>query len=99
VESELPSYQGAFDDIQATLTITCPPGGCDPWDRVSSIEVKGHNGEWYEIIRYLTPYGVACGHNIDLTDFMSLLQGKVTFRGNLGTQGNGFLYTLRLDYA
>ena len=99
VESELPSYQGAFDDIQATLTITCPPGGCDPWDRVSSIEVKGHNGEWYEIIRYLTPYGVACGHSIDLTDFMSLLQGKVTFRGNLGTQGNGFLYTLRLDYA
>ena len=98
VESELPSYLGAFDAIQATLTITCPPGGCDPWDRVSSIEVKGHNGEWYQIIRYLTPYGVACSHDIDLTDFMSLLHGKVTFRGNLGTQGNGFLYSLNLDY-
>lgn len=99
VDGILPSFVGTFNEIQATLNITCPPGGCDPWDRVSSIDVKGHNGEWYEIIRYLTPYGVACNHQIDLTDFMSLLQGKVTFRGNLGTQGNGFLYTLELDYA
>lgn len=98
VEAELPSYVGAFDSIYGTLTIDCPPGGCDPWDRVSTLSVKGHDGEWYEIIRYLTPYGVACSHEIDLTDFMSLLQGKVTFRGNLGTQGNGFLYTLDLDY-
>ena len=98
VEATLPSYVGAFDSIYATLNIDCPPGGCDPWDRVSSLSVKGHNGEWYEIIRYLTPYGVACSHNIDLSDFMSLLQGKVTFRGNLGTQGNGFLYSLNLAY-
>jgi hypothetical protein len=98
VEAELPSYQGAFDHIQGMLDITCPPGGCDPWDRVSSIEVRGHNGEWYEIIRYLTPYGVACNHEIDLTDFTSLLQGKVRFRVNLGTQGNGFLYSLDLEY-
>jgi hypothetical protein len=98
VEAELPSYVGAFNAINATLNIDCPPGGCDPWDRVSQVSVKGHNGEWYEIIRYLTPYGVACSHNIDLTDFMSLLQGKVTFRGDLGTQGNGFLYSLDLDY-
>lgn len=98
VEAELPCYAGAFDEITATLDITCPPGGCDPWDRVSGIEVKGHNGEWYEIIRYITPYGVACGSSIDLTDFMSLLQGKVAFRFYLGTQGNGFEYTLNLSY-
>lgn len=98
VEAELPCYAGAFDEIVATLDITCPPGGCDPWDRVSGIEVKGHNGEWYEIIRYITPYGVACGSTIDLTDFMSLLQGKVAFRYYLGTQGNGFEYTLNLSY-
>jgi len=98
VEAELPSYQGAFNHIQGMLDISCPPGGCDPWDRVSSMEVQGHNGEWYEIIRYLTPYGVACQHEIDLTDFMSLLQGKVRFRVNLGTQGNGFLYSLDLEY-
>lgn len=98
IEGVLPSYVGAFDQIQGFLDISCPPGGCDPWDRVSSVEAQGHNGEWYEIIRYLTPYGVACDHEIDLTDFMSLLQGKVRFRVNLGTQGNGFLYTLNMDY-
>lgn len=97
-EGILPSYQGAFDQIMGTLDIGCPPGGCDPWDRVSSVEARGHNGEWYEIIRYLTPYGVACDHQIDLTDFESILQGKIRFRVNLGTQGNGFLYSLNLDY-
>jgi hypothetical protein len=100
VETELPSYVGAYNKIEGNLVIECPTGGCDPWDRVSSIDVKGHNGEWIEIIRYITPYGVACNkHNIDLTDFMSILQGKVTFRVNLGTLGNGFLYTLNLNYT
>jgi len=99
VEVELPSYQGAYNNIMGTLNIVCPTGGCDEWDRVSSVEVKGHNGVWYEIIRYITPYGVACNHEIDLTDFMSLLHGKVTMRFNLGTQGNGFEYNLDLDYT
>ncbi len=99
VEVELPSYQGAFDKIIGTLDIVCPTGGCDEWDRVSSVEVKGHNGVWYEIIRYITPYGVACNHEIDLSDFMSLLHGKVTMRFNLGTQGNGFEYNLNLNYT
>lgn len=98
VEAELPCYVGAFDQIIATLDITCPSGGCDPWDRVSGVEVKGHNGEWYEVIRYITPYGVACSHTVDLTDFMSILQGKVAVRFYLGTQGNGFEYTLTLSY-
>ncbi|MBK9016554.1 MAG: T9SS type A sorting domain-containing protein [Saprospiraceae bacterium] len=98
MEAELPSYLGAFNKITAYLNIECPPGGCDPWDRISGIEIKGHNGEWYELFRYITPYGVACSHSIDVTDFMSALQGKIRFRVNLGTLGNGFLYSLTLDY-
>ncbi|MFD2890486.1 LamG-like jellyroll fold domain-containing protein [Flavobacterium chuncheonense] len=99
VEVTLPSFVGAYSQINGTLNIDCPSGGCDPWDRVSHVEVQGHDGNWYEIIRYLTPYGVACSHNINLTDFMSLLQGKVKFRFTLGTSGNGFLYTLNLQYV
>lgn len=98
VEADLPSYIGAFDKITGSLYIDCPTGGCDPWDRVSSIEAQGKNGEWYEIIRYLTPYGVSCQSEIDLTDFASLLKGKTKFRVNLATQGNGFLYSLELNY-
>lgn len=98
VESDLPSYIGAYDQIIGKLQIGCPTGGCDPWDRVSHVEVQGKDGQWYEIIRYLTPYGVACNSQIDLTDFASLLLGKTKFRVTLGTQGNGFLYTLKLEY-
>ncbi len=98
VTVELPTSVGGYDQVLATLHIDCPSGGCDPWDRVSHVEVKGKDGEWHEIIRYVTPYGVACDHQVDLTDFISLLQGKTTFRYTLGTYGNGYLYSMDLTY-
>jgi len=98
VEVTLPSFMGAYDSIIGNLIIECPSGGCDPWDRISHVQLQGHDGKWHEIIRYITPYGVACDHQVDLTDFTSLLQGTVKFRFVLGTQGNGFLYSLNLDY-
>ncbi len=94
----LPAHVGAYDQIIGKLYITCPPGGCDPWDRVSSIKVKSHEGTWVEIIRYITPYGVPCSHEIDLTDFFPILQGKVEMKADLLTFGNGFEYTLDLEY-
>lgn len=94
----LPSYVGAFDTIIATLTITCPTGGCGPYDRVASIDARGHDGQWFEIIRYITPYGVACTHRINLADYQSLLQGKVTFRANCTTLDNGFVFALKFDF-
>ena len=100
VDAELPSFMGAFDQIIGTLEVTCPAagGGCGEWDRVASVEARGHNGEWIEIIRYITPYGVPCSHSIDLTDYMSLLQGKVSFRVNCATLDNGYDYSLTLNY-
>ncbi|MCB0570604.1 MAG: T9SS type A sorting domain-containing protein [Phaeodactylibacter sp.] len=97
-EAELPSYLGAFDQVTATLQVSCPSGGCGPWDRVAWVEAKGHNGQWVEIFRYITPYGTPCSHTIDLTDYMSTLQGKIAFRLNCETLDNGFLYELRFDY-
>lgn len=101
VDAELPSYLGAFGQITGTLEVQCPAagGGCGEWDRVASVDAKGHNGQWIEIIRYITPYGVPCSHEIDLTDYMSLLQGKVSFRVNCGTLDNGYDYYLTLNYT
>lgn len=99
VDAELPSYMGAYDQITATLEVSCPTGGCGEWDRVASLDARGHDGEWVEIIRYITPYGVPCSHVIDLTDYMSILQGKVSFRVNCGTLDNGYLYDLTLNYS
>ena len=98
VDAELPSYLGAFDKITATLKVHCPTGGCGAWDRVASVDARDKEGNWFEIIKYITPYGVACSHNIDLTDYASILQGKVAFRVNCATLDNGFLYDLSFDF-
>ena len=98
VDAELPCYMGAFDQIVATLEVNCPDGGCGEWDRVASIDARGYDGKWVEIIRYITPYGVACSHTIDLTDYMSILQGKVSFRLNCSTLDNGYLYDLKFNF-
>jgi hypothetical protein len=99
VEADLPSFLGSFDQVTATLAVTCPPGGCGEWDRVASVDARGHDGQWFEIIRYITPYSTACSHVIDLSDYMSLLQGKVDFRFNCSTLDNGYYYSLTLNYG
>jgi hypothetical protein len=98
VEAELPSFQGAFNKVKAVLQVKCPTGGCGEWDRISSIDAKTHDGRWVEIIRYITPYGTACSHELDVTDYMSALQGKIAFRLNNGTLDNGYLYNLKFTY-
>lgn len=98
VEAELPSYLGAFGQITAVLQLACPEGGCGEWDRVASIDAQGHDGKWVEIIRYITPYGTPCNHSLDVTDFMSILQGKILLRFNCGTLDNGYLWNLNFNF-
>lgn len=87
----LPQSVGAYDRITAHLNVTCPSvaGGCDDWDRLASVEARAPNGEWVEIIRYITPYGVPCDHSLDVTDFASLLQGNTPIRMYIDTWGTG----------
>ncbi|MDO5656219.1 MAG: discoidin domain-containing protein [Flavobacteriaceae bacterium] len=88
---EMPQFTGAYEQIMAEFNVTCPsvPGGCDDWDRLGYLQIKNPDGEWVELIRYITPYGVACSHELDVTDFASLLQGKVEFRMYIDTWGTG----------
>ncbi len=98
IEAELPAHVGAFDEIIAKLELDCPPGGCGEWDRVAHIEAKGHDGKWVEIIRYITPYSSACESFVDLSDYASILHGKIAFRIKYPTFDNGYLYSLTLNY-
>jgi hypothetical protein len=86
-----PQFVGAYNDIDALLTVECPniTGGCDDWDRWAFIDVKAPDGNWIQLIRYITPYGVACNHELDLTDYSSLLQGEVEIRVFIDTWGTG----------
>jgi hypothetical protein len=97
----MPQQIGAYNNINANLTIACPniPNACDDWDRLAYIDIKGPDGNWIQIIRYITPYRVACNHNIDLTDYASLLQGEFEMRMFIDTWGTGgWNVTLDFDY-
>ncbi|MEP5339906.1 MAG: T9SS type A sorting domain-containing protein [Algibacter sp.] len=87
----MPQHIGSYNQIMANLVVECPSttGDCDNWDRRAFIDVKGPDGNWIQIIRYITPYGVGCMHSIDLTDYASLLQGEVEFRMFIDTWGTG----------
>lgn len=87
----LPQFVGAYDSIQAKFSVSCPSvtGGCDDWDRVGRVEYLAPDGDWHELFRYITPYGVACNHSIDVTDFASELQGNIQIRMYIETWGTG----------
>lgn len=95
----LPQFAAAYNQITANLYVTCPPlsGGCDDWDRLAYVQVKDPSGKWVEILRYITPYGKACSHSVDVTDFASLLQGDVDIRMFIDTWGTGG-WQIRLDF-
>ena len=93
-----PTYVGSFDEIITNLNITCPSQGCEPWDRVGYMEVRGPTGEWVEIFRYITPYGVPCNHSLDVTDYSSLLQGLVEMRIHMGIWQNGLVADVDFDF-
>jgi hypothetical protein len=100
VDTILPQFLGTYKNVTAYLDVTCPniSGGCDDWDRKAYLEVQAPNGQWVEIIRYMTPYGVGCYHSADVTDFMDLLQGEVKLRVFVDTWGTGgWDFTLRLE--
>lgn len=95
-----PQSVGAYNDINAILNVECPniQGGCDDWDRWAFIDIKAPDGNWIQLIRYITPYGVACNHELNLTDYSSLLQGEVELRVFIDTWGTGG-WQLTLDTA
>lgn len=97
----LPQSVGAYSKITANFDVSCPnvPGGCDDWDRLAWVQIKDPNGQWIELFRYITPYGVGCNHSIDVTDYESLLQGEIEMRAYIETWGTGgWKLDLSLEY-
>lgn len=94
-----PVFSGAFSNINSVLSISCPPGGCDPYDRVSHVEIKDLDGNWIEMYRYITPFGVACNDDIDVTDYSSLLQGEVDVRYHCLTWDKGYNIDIRYEFT
>jgi hypothetical protein len=98
-EYSLPQQVGLFNKATAIMYVECPGGNCDDWDRRAHIDVKAPDGNWVQILRYITPYGVGCDHQVDVTDYLSLLQGDIELRMFIDTWGTGgWQITLDIDF-
>lgn len=78
-EYAFPSHVGVFNNIMAHFDYNCVNDTCDTYDRVGGVKVRNYRGEWVELFRYLTPFGVQCSDDVEVTDYTSLLQGLVEF--------------------
>ena len=94
----LPSENHNFAQIFMHFSLSCPNGGCDPWDRKASISVN-HLNEWFEIGRYVTPYGIECGWTLDVSDYRSILKGEINLRSFIDTWVQpGWLVTIEFEF-
>ena len=84
---ELPYDVSMYSAINMHVQLNCPTGGCDPWDRFASISVW-HENDWFEIGRYMTPYGKSCGWTIDVSDYRNMLTGTVIIKSFIDTWTN-----------
>lgn len=95
-----------IEQIMMYVELRCPTGGCNAWDVYANIKVKDDaSGEFYEIGRYITPYGVdnsqlTRGFEIDVTDFKSLLEGSTELYARIETWGSdGWELSVEFDYV
>jgi hypothetical protein len=92
---------GTYKSITLHVELACPSGGCDPYDRFSSIGIVD-GSKVIEIGRWATPFGVGGSWDIDVTDLRPLLDGARTVQGFIDTwvgNGSGWLVTARLVYS
>ncbi len=96
----LPADLSAYEKLLVHINLTCPSGGCDPWDQPAKLSAITDKGT-YEIVRYITPYRIACGPwTVDVTDFKEILSGSVTFRSFVQVWGqSGWLVTIDLEFV
>jgi archaellum component FlaF (FlaF/FlaG flagellin family) len=96
----LPENNSAYGTILMNIWVDCPTSGCDPWDQPAKISLV-KDGITYELARFITPYGKACGPwIIDVTSFKSILQGDCDFLSYIQVWGaSGWMLNVSLTYA
>ena len=96
---EFPLSNDGYSEIIMNISLECPNGGCDPWDRKANISIKQF-GNWYEIGRYVTPYGIGCGWSYNVTDYRSILKGSVEIKSYIDTWVEpGWLVTVDFTFT
>lgn len=82
---------GEFSRITMNVSLHCPTGGCDPWDRFGTIGVVTSPAEGdrpatvIELARFMTPYGIGGRWSLDVTDMSPVLTGEVRLAALIDT--------------
>jgi hypothetical protein len=94
----MPEDLSAYSEIFLYVDLECPTGGCDPWDQPAKVSII-KEALSYELARYITPYGKACGGWVwDITDFKSIMTGKTEWQSYVQVWGaSGWLVTIELE--
>ena len=99
-EYPMPSHVGAFKEIMAHYDHTCVGGNCDSYDRVGGVKIRNYRGEWVELFRYITPFGMQCEDDVDVSDYTSQLQGLVEIEFYMESWGgSGYDPTLIFSFT
>lgn len=98
VKMTLPQDLHKYEQMLLNIDLTCPTGGCGPWDVLADLVAVTNSGS-YELARYITPYGIACGGwTVDITDFKSVLGGEVEFQTSIAVYtAEGWLVDMSID--
>ncbi len=98
VKMTLPQDLHKYEQMLLNIDLTCPTGGCGPWDVLADLVAVTGSGT-YELARYITPYGIACGGwVVDITDFKSVLGGEVEFQTSIAVYtAEGWLVDMSID--
>ena len=84
--ASFPSDLSKVNKILMYVKLECPTGGCGAWDVYANVLARERTtGTFYEIARYITPYGRdnstrERGFVLDVTDFKSVLSGDTEIK-------------------
>ena len=99
-EYVFPTHVNAFNTINLHYEHNCINHHCDSFDRVGFCRVRNYRGEWVELYRYITPFGVECSDDLDVSDFTTLLQGLVEFELYCETwSGSGYNPSAHFEFS
>jgi len=97
-----PTDSEEIESIKMYVQFDCP---CNIWDVYANVLAKDEtSGEWYEIGRYITPYGkdsspLERGLEFDVTDFKSILKGNTELKIYTEVWGSdGWLVSVDFDF-
>ncbi|MGD1847931.1 MAG: peptide-N-glycosidase F-related protein [Salibacteraceae bacterium] len=96
--ANFPADVSTYNQVLMHVSLDCPAGGCDPWDRFANLYLEV-DGVDIEIGRYITPYGNDwCDWTIDVSEYRNFLTGTRTLKSHIETWQNGWLVNTEFEF-